>query len=195
MRTKHLLKTLTLAGIASALVACGGGGGSDETNAPTQDSSPLSKYFGTYSVCDRDHTEATVTFKDEGNEQFSFITTEVTYQNANCTGTVLGTYKWSAPGIATYESTGIATVRGGGLPSSLQIDKFRSSAPAMQNTLTGPGVVGNCVKYSTGRSVCYELNQPAKTLLGGLYKSGTQIYEMVLENGAYEVYGTYNQVN
>ena len=120
------------------------------------------------------------------------LPTEVTYQNDNCTGNVLGTYTWSAPAKLTLTSTGVATVRGGGLPASLTVDKVQLTATNVRIVVSGAAATGNCINYPNGQ-VCYEQLPSNATTPGAFYLSGGKLYEMLLENGVYFVQGVYTK--
>ena len=175
---KSFQKSTLILSFLFALTACGGGGG-DTGTATT------GKYSGTYSYCDGDHTRYKVVFTDTGNENYKSLTSEITYQNANCTGTVLATYSETVPSTLTFQESSIATVNVPNLGSSLKIDKYKINIPKFTATLSGPGVVnGNCVKYPNGQ-FCYTLDSDAEQLDVGFYSSSNGVYPLVLENGVY----------
>ena len=78
-----------------------------------------------------------------------------------------------------------------GLPSSLSIDKVAMSANT-QATLTGPGVVGNCINYPNGE-ICYDLTVQGQVNNGAFYISGNTLYELLLDNGIYYDEGIYTK--
>lgn len=174
----------------AALVACGGGGGGDaENKAPV---GALEKYAGSYAYCDQDHTKYSIVLTSAGNDTLEAVPTEVTYQNSNCSGSILGTYSWTAPEKITLSSTSVGTVSGGGLPASLLIEKVQRTLSNINITLTGPNVSGNCITYPGG-SFCYEKGPFNETKQGGLYLSDGKLHELLLENGVYNVNGIYNK--
>lgn len=182
-------RSLFVLSLSAVLAACGGGGGGDDqSSAP---SGPLAKYIGSYSYCDQDHTKYSVSLTDAGNEKLNALFSEVTYQNSNCSGTILGDYKWNSPGTVSLISTGISTVSVQGLPSSLSIDKV-SMTVNTQATLTGLGVSGNCVTYPNGE-ICYDLTVQGQSSDAALYISGNTLYELYLDNGVYYEEGTYSR--
>ena len=172
---KSILKTTLALSFVAVLAACGGGGSS---------STGAGKYAGAHSYCDGDHTRFRLVLTETANGNYSLLDSEVTYQNANCTGNVLATYSASVPSILTFVETSVAPIRVPGLASSLSIDKYKMNAPRATGTLTGPGVAGNCVTYPGGR-FCYELNSDALQLDLGLYPAPAGFYTLVLEDGVY----------
>lgn len=175
--------------LSVVLAACGGGGGDEGGNGNSTPAGPLEKYVGSYSYCDQDHTKYSLSLTNAGNQDLYGSIEEVTYQNSNCSGDVLGTYKWKSPATISYISTGVATVNAAGLPASLSIDKVKMTLTT-QATLTGPGVTGNCLKYPGG-NVCYDLSINSASNDGGLYISGSKLYELSLENGVYVLESPY----
>lgn len=179
----------------AVLTACGGGsdGADDSSSAPApQPVGALAKYIGNYSYCDQDHTKYSVSITDAGDGALNTAPTEVSYQNSDCTGSVLATYSWTAPARVTLSSTSVATVSGGGLPSSLTIDKIQATASNINIRLVGPGVSGNCVSIPSGR-FCYDSGPFDATTQAGFYLSGGKLYEMVLNNGVYVVGSVYSK--
>ena len=191
--TMKKLFNLTLAASAAALVtACGGGGGSGsgDNSTPVVVNS-MSKYIGEYSYCDQDHTRTSIALTDAGGQSLNIAYSEVTYQNANCSGTILANYNWNNPGRVTYISTDVATVSAPGLPSSLSVDKVGLSVNT-QATLSGPGASGNCVTYPRG-NFCYDLIVQGQTNEGAFYLTGNTFYELLRSNGIYYSDGVYTK--
>lgn len=183
-----LIRTLLALSLTVALAACGGGDDSTPSNnSPSTTLGALEKYTGMYSYCDGDHTRYNLAVTDAGDGQLNAAPSEITYQNANCTGSILATYTEPSPSKITYLSTGVVTVNGDGLPSSLSVDKVTLSFPTMQASLTGPGVSGSCVNYPGG-DYCMNLSITAQTFNGALYLSGSSLYTLELENGTYYHY-------
>lgn len=177
------------------LMACGGGGDSDggsTNNTEELQTGALAKYIGSYSYCDQDNTRYSLVLNSTGNNTLNIEPTEVTYQNSDCSGNVLGTYSWTTPATATLASTSVATVSGGGLPGSLTIDKIQVAVNNARIRLVGPAVTGNCVKFSNG-NICYNQLQTNTTIQGGFYLSNGKLYELELENGTYFVSGIYSK--
>lgn len=169
--------TLTLSFVC--LIAACGGGNQSESQQASQD-----KYAGTHSYCDGDHTRHRLTLTGTGNNNYRATSSEITYQNSDCTGSVLATYSEPDAGNMTFIETATTTVRAQGLASSLSIDKYKLNIPQTTPTLTGPAVVGNCFNYPVGR-ICYDLNIAAEQVDLGLYKTSAGFYVLLLENGTY----------
>lgn len=125
-----------------------------------------------------------MTLTGTGNNNYKATSSEITYQNSNCTGTVLATYSEPDAGTFTFNETTIAPVRVPGQASNLSIDKYKLNIPQSRATLTGPAVVGNCFNYPAGR-ICYDLNIDAEQVDLGFYKTNAGFYVMNLENGIY----------
>jgi len=185
---KYVLSTVALA----TLVACGGGGGDDTAANDPSTAGPLDKYLGTFSYCDQVNTRYSVDITSADGSAVNITSTEVTYENANCSGAALGTKVWNGAARLTYLSTSVGTVDGPGLPSSLTIDKVQITASNISQTLTGPGVTGNCVRHSSG-TICYDIGVINLNEQGAFYLSGSQLYQMYLENGVYIVDGVYTR--
>lgn len=172
----NFFKTTLSLSFVGLLAACGGG-----TQQESQD-----KYAGTHSYCDGDHTRYRLTLTGTGNNNYKVTHSEITYQNSNCTGSVLATYSEPDASNLTFIETAIATVRAPGLASSLSIDKYKLNIPQTTATLTGPAVVGNCFNYP-GRNgrICYDLNVDAEQVDLGAYKTSAGFYLLLLEDGTY----------
>lgn len=180
---QNLLKHALSATAVAMLVACGGGGDGDDITP----SNPIAiKYVGTYNHCDGDHTKYTMTLTDGGNGKLNAIPTEVTYQNSNCTGSILATatYSESKPTIMTFTGDAIVTTSAPGFPSSTNLDTFSAATPSSQINLTGPGVRGNCVYYPPGR-FCYDLNVASEIVNIGFQKTDNGFHAFTLDNGIY----------
>lgn len=202
MRTS---RSILAVGLVFALTACGGGGGGGSggyTEEVIEDAviengtytprGPLAKYVGRYSFCS-DHTEYQIEFSPTGDDDLSADVREITYQGEDCTGATLATFFWSAPASVSYSATGIATVRGAGLPTSLSLDKVKVSVQEVRGQLSGMSVSGNCVTYPKG-SFCYDLTTTqTNESQGGLYLVGGKLYELQLDNGVYSVTNTYTK--
>jgi hypothetical protein len=174
-------KTTLALSLVCLIAACGGGG--DSSQSESQQASQ-NKYAGAHSYCDGDHTRYRVTLTGTGNNNYKATASEITYQNSNCTGSVLATYSEPDAGNLTFIETATATVSAIGLASSLSIDKYKLNIPQTTATLTGPAVVGNCFNYPTGQ-ICYDLNIAAEQVNLGLYKTIAGFYLLLLENGTY----------
>lgn len=196
---KNTIK-LTLAASAVALLAACGGGGGDSGGSGSGSgggdtaNNPLSKYAGTYYICDG-RSKETVTVAANGSNSISFAYVEEIYQNNNCTGSVIGTYRLPQAVTATYQNQTTAnfppvTI----LPNADTVDRVTLSSPGMTAQLTGSGVSGSCVNYSGGK-VCYDnLVLPAVSTTGAAYLSGNYLVTFSLENGVLESDGIYSKV-
>jgi hypothetical protein len=108
------------------------------------------------------------------------------YQNANCQGPVIGTYK-PQPVVATYQNQATAK-----LPpvtvfaTSDLVDRISMSSAGGTDQLTGSGVNGNCVNYPGGRYCFEDLTRPAETWTGAGYLKGDYFVMFYLENGVLE---------
>jgi hypothetical protein len=183
------------AGLATiaTLVACGGGGDSGASGAASVSvNNPLKKYEGTYYVCDANEKDI-VTFSATGADGLNVSFSAEVYSGANCSGSILGSYKWNAPALITYKDTTTATLPPATVfPFSATVDRVTLLTSPSTATLTGSGVKDNCVSYSyvsngtttTGKS-CFELALQASTSTGALYLTADNQYlvQLSLQNG------------
>ncbi len=169
---KSIISCLSLV----TLVACGGGGSGIANN-------PLQKYEGTYYVCDG-RAKETVTVTASGSTSVSLSYVEDTYQNNNCSGSIIGTYKLPQAITATFDSPVTASFpKVTILPTTATVDKVALSVPAMTAQLTGSGVSGRCITY-TGGSSCYDtLVVPLFNGAGALYITGNYLVIFSNNNG------------
>lgn len=191
---RKLVKYFLCSSAVLVLMACGGGDDANDagSDAGSIEATALGKYIGSWSYCDQDHTRYSLIINGSGVDALNTAPTEVTYQNANCTGIVLGTYTWSMPARITISSTSIATVSGAGLPRSLAIDKIQVAVNNATMRLVGPGVNGNCIALSNS-SLCYNPIPTNSVIQGGFYFSEGRLYELELDNGTYFVSGVYTK--
>lgn len=193
------LKTALALSLVAVLTACGGGdvtsgsdtggaGGNGGTGGANTPPTTANKYEGTHSYCDDDHTRYRVTLTSTGNNNYRAKFSDITYQNSNCTGSVLATYSEPLESTLTFIETATANVSAQGLASSLSIDKYKFNVPQQIATLTGPNVVGDCVNYpGPDGKFCYEqLNIAAEQVDWGLYKTSAGFYLLNLVNGTYD---------
>ncbi len=183
---KSTLKTKFAISLVALLTACGGGGGGGGGGGDPA-TATVGKYAGTHSYCDRDHTRFRLTLTGTEGENYNLTRTMISYQNANCTGDVLGTYSVSSPSTLTFVETAIATVSVPNLASSLSIDKYKLKTGPTTGTLVGPGVDGPCVNITSNQQICFEMTMDAQELDLGFYLTTGGFYLMELENG---IYGT-----
>jgi hypothetical protein len=184
-----MYKKIKLALVISSVVllsACGGGGGSaPAASALATDNNPLKKYQGTYYICDDDdHSKKILSITATGTNSMSMTYVENIYQNASCTGAIVGTYSMPLPVTATYQSQTTAnfpavTI----LPLSDIVDQLTISSPAMTAQLTGSGVAGSCVYYTSGNTCESNLVTPATTITGASYLRGDYFVTLSLSNG------------
>ena len=183
------VKFVLAATAVATLVACGGG---DGTTVSTENN-PLKKYEGTYYICDG-HTKETVTVTATGSNAVNLTNVEEIYNNTNCSGSVVGTFRLPQPVTATYLNQTTAnfppvTI----LPNADTVDRVNLSSPAMTAQLTGTGVSGSCVTY-TGGNVCYNnINLSALNETGAAYLSGNYLITFNLVNGVLEAEGIYSK--
>ena len=175
-----------------AVVFAGCGGGGDSSGGASADN-PLRKYEGTYYHCD-DHDKVSVTVVAAGSNSVTLSYTEQIYQNANCTGSIVGTYTLPQAITASFQSQTTAnlppvTV----LPSAGTVDKITVSAPNMTAQLTGTGVKGSCVYFSSGNTCFDSLDLPAQTTTGALHLSGNYLVVFTLSNGVLESDSIYSK--
>lgn len=192
---QNTLKYALSATVVAMLVACGGGGDDNGTanSQPVDPASPIAKYTGSYSYCDQDHSKYTIVFSQAGSNVLRADFSDVTYQNTNCTGPVLGTYILNGT-LLNYLSTGVGTVSSGGiLPASLTFDKFQARFSNLTPILTGPAVINNCVRISSAKQFCFDVLTLNQTLQAGFLLDGSILYELPLENGVYELDGIYRK--
>ncbi|KQP23523.1 hypothetical protein ASF43_06660 [Pseudorhodoferax sp. Leaf267] len=168
-------------GALAMLAACGGGGGDDDEfepiGPPAGPAGMLDKYVGSYSACDLNHTRFNLVVTSEVNRLHGFKRENVTYENADCTGSVLGTHAWSAPAQLEYLSASDVLVRSTELPGNLRVDKARILMSNVRFKVEGPAVANDCITYPKG-TICYD----TKTINGdgeiALYLSGSTLYVM-----------------
>lgn len=176
---------IALAISAVFLAACGGGGGGGGDGADSKTSAtknPLGKYVGNYYACD-DHELSIKRVVEYEGDGLSISLASKVYQNADCSGQVLGDVEF--PGSVTVKYSGVTTAAMppvSVLPSSDTVDKVSVSVPAMTPRLVGVGVDGLCVKYSGG-DTCYEAIPVAAVADAALYLKGGYMVSFSLENG------------
>ena len=170
----YVTKLALIIGAATTLVACGGGGSSD---APPVATNRWAANAGTYTVCNG-YWRYAVVFSAAGSNQATITTHSEIYDGNSCTGSIIATLTYPTPVTFTYQSTASVPVSGlGPSPQTLTIDKVQVNIPAMTGTLTGPGVVGNCVYYAGGSS-CDSLTVAAQIVDGGLYLTANTLMEL-----------------
>lgn len=190
---KTIKYTLATSAVA-LLVACGGGGGGGEGGGDVANN-PLAKYVGVYYSCeDNEKTTLTLNLTDSGS--LSIALAEDVYSGDNCSGNIVGSYRWLTPARATYKGQTTVTMPPITLlPFSDKVDEVRASTAGITTELTGSGVVGNCVQYSystasgsTEGESCFELNYPSENVDIALYLTadGQYLVQFSRENGVLE---------
>lgn len=179
------------ASVLAVLTACGGGGGGGGSTADN----PLKKYEGTYYVCDKNE-KTTLQMAPTGSNGLNVTMSAEVYSANNCSGNVIGSYRWNSPVLLTYTGATTAnlppvTV----LPYADTVDKVALNTSSMTASLSGSGVNGSCVNYSyvgnngtvTGNT-CYDLVMNATSSNGALYMSsnGQYVVQFALNNGTYQ---------
>lgn len=178
----NFFKTTLALPLVFLIAACGGG-----TQQESQD-----KYAGTYSYCDNDHTRYRATLTGTGKNNYSMSYSEIIYQNADCTGSVLATYSEPDASTWTFIETATAPVSAPGLASSLSIDKYKLNIPQQTARLTGTNLTlrGDgltCFPVTTNRvPFCYRLDVEEESVDIGVYLGSTGYSLLILENGTYE---------
>ncbi len=161
-------------GIALAiLTACGGGGGGDDGAALLD--GPLAKYVGSYQSCDMDNELLIVNISQQSSDILNMSLQTNYFANKNCTGELIATETLSSPFTVSYKSTESALVYGiesGAITTT--VDSVLVTLPATTISLTGSGVVGNCINIPNKRTCLNETTIPAGSSNGGLYINGSK---------------------
>lgn len=181
---KSAIKYTWAAGAVAILTACGGSGGGGGTSG-----NPLLKYEGAYYVCEQnDHSKQTVTAQASGSNALNISVVNRVYENAGCTGNVVGTYIISSTLTTTYTGQSTITLPPVTvLPSNGTVDNVNLAISSGTAELTGTGVVGNCVYY-TGGNVCFnEMSRLASTTTGSIYKYGNYFVTFDSANHAQDI--------
>ena len=180
-------KLATLAIATSVLAACGGGGdGSTTSSAPANSDTPLAKYIGQYELCDgNEKMSLAVTAANDGALTLNAQTTY--FDKSNCSGSVVATEVRTPGSTARYQAAGNRNTSGvpGGNSNNLDMVLLTQQPGVIQ--LSGGGVNGKCIKYSTGNTCLDSLAIPASTANGGLLLQGATLYFLIEMNGRYEV--------
>lgn len=185
---ENTIKLILATASVALLAACGGGGGGggETTN------NMLNKYEGVYYHCE-DNEKSTLTLTANGSDSLNVLLATDVYSGDNCSGSVIGSYRWNTPGVVTYQRKTTATMPPITLLSySDTVDEVTLSAANVSAQLTGSGVSGNCVNYSystqngsrTGQS-CFDLSFPSTSQTGALYLTADNQYlvQFSRENG------------
>lgn len=202
------MKFVLAAATVAILVGCGGGGSSGGGGSTADN--PLVKYNGTYYHCDK-NARTTVVMTPTGSNGLNVTVSNDVYSGVNCTGSVIGAYRWNSPALITYTGRTSATLPAVTvLPFSDTVDTVTLNTSSMTGTLTGSAVSGSCVNYSyvdggstiTGRH-CYSLVMQASSSSGALYLSSDNQYlvQFALINGTLQAQemdsrnSTFNYIN
>jgi len=187
---KKLFKIFSLIAVAlTTLTACGGGGGSVGDNTAV----PLTKYVGSYQSCNGNHTSNITKISEAASTSLTASLRFDYYENANCTGPIVGTLLFPSPLTYTYDGNSIVSTTGiQPTTVNLSVDKLLVSAPQMTLSLTGTGVKlvnGQlCAVYKSGNTCPDSLNQPAVTgYAAAIYLIGADLYLLVPSGAFYKV--------
>jgi hypothetical protein len=174
------LKLVTSLAVTVTLVACGGGGDIDIDSSSVSVNNPLKKYEGIYQDCD--NNEKTIySLLATGTDGLNLNYSQELYENSNCSGELLASYKWNEPALITYKDTisAMQTTQGAvnDFPSSVTVDRVTVLTRPSTATLTGSRVIDNCVIYWTvdnmgmpvGSKICFDLMRQSRTSTGSLY--------------------------
>ncbi len=143
----------------------------------------LAKYAGVYHYCE-DNEKSTLTLVANVSDGLNLTMASDVYSGNNCSGSVVGSYRWIQPAVITYQSQTHATLPEVTLlPQSDTVDEVSISLAGVSAQLTGSGVSGNCVNYSftsgsltrSGES-CFELTFPSTPESGALYLTADSQY-------------------
>lgn len=199
-------KIFGLAIVATALTACGGGGGSDGA-APTapQSTTALAPYVGVWeSPCDSRERE-TATFALTPSGTLTITTKDEYFALVGCTGPVLATLTLSASYTAVFTGTADAAVQlaQGAAPTAIKVDVVNSSVPSVSLQVAGPGVVRStqdgkpqwCIDFGGGSRTCIQDEgvQPAASARGGLYIKDNQLFSLEPSGSTFVVEGIYTR--
>jgi hypothetical protein len=172
--------------ITATLIACGGGG--DSGSSSVSSNNPLKKYEGTFYVC-MEKTKETLKYSATGADGLNAIYSADVYSASDCSGSIIGSYKWDAPALMTYNGATNATLPSFTvLPFSDTVDRVTMLTSPSTATLTGTGVKDGCVylyeSFGTSRS-CFDLVLQQRTISGALYLTADNQYltALVLKNG------------
>ena len=158
----------------------------------------LSKYVGTYAFCEG-HERDQLTIAQSASGELMIQQNSYYYQNANCSGPIVGTYTMPAVVSFTLLSSGLASVTGYPSKYSLatfMVDRVSISSPGFTRSFTGTNVVNIdervCVLFSDGgRSCVSELTVPAEEYVGGLILTDAVLILVKANERGYERYYTY----
>jgi hypothetical protein len=149
---------------------------------------PLKKYEGTFYVC-IEKTKETLKLSATGADGLKVSFSSEVYSGANCSGSILGSYKWDAPALMTYNDATSATLPSFKvLPFSATVDHVTILTSPSTATLTGPGVKDDCVysyeSFSTS-TYCFDLALQQRTISGALFLTADNQYLTILalQNG------------
>lgn len=196
----HNTTNRTVAAIAMALLSACGGGSDSTANEDEADEEvvvpahPMDKYLGSYSYCDRDYTREWLTITKASDGTYKSSVRTVVYENADCTGSALGTMSRSPSPTLQHLSNEVVPARIEGLPASLAVDLLRLTWINGKLNLEGPGVSGNCLSYPKGY-ICYGAADLNRVTEARMYLSDTALYMLDLEDGGYIADEIYVRIN
>jgi len=180
-------KLAALAIATSVLAACGGGGDSAPASTTSVNGeTPLAKYLGQYELCGGNQKVA-LTVTTTGNGILTLDAQTTYYDKNNCSGSVVASEVRTPSSTAQYQSTGNGNTSGVPGASINVLDMVLLTQQPGTIQLTGSGVNGKCIKYSTGSTCLTSLAISANTANGGLLLQGSTLYVLIETNGRYEV--------
>jgi hypothetical protein len=200
------MKQVYLAGaLLLALSACGGGATQNGPATPpvsTTPATPLAAYIGTWATSCNFHAidTATITRAPGDSEAISIAYKTDYYSNADCTGTILGTWRQSASATAVYGGTVDASVvfTQGAAAVPARVDWVTTTLPMHTWLVTGSGVVYSvvngyaqwCINYANGDGACIAdpgVVSAATVYPAGLSMQGNVFYELSSDASLYLV--------
>lgn len=192
---KNIIQYALTTSAVALLAACGGGGGDTTNNV-------LKKYEGAYYHCE-DNEKTALTLTAIGSDSLNVTLATDVYSADNCSGNVIGSYRWNTPAVVQYQRKTTATMPAiTVLPYSDTVDEVTLSFANVTAQLTGSGVVGQCVNYAystqngtrSGQS-CFELTFPSTLQTGALYLTADNQYlvQFSRTNGVLEAEGMYSK--
>lgn len=171
------------------------GAGSSDGGTGTAVANPLKKYEATYYACDRNE-KVILQMIPTGSNGLNITMSALVYSSPNCSGSIIGYYKWDSPALAVYQGVTTANLP----PATIfkysdTIDLLVIDNSSVTATLTGSGVNGSCVYYSylynnssTSGKSCFKLSYPSTVANGAFYLTPDSHYliQFELKNGIYQ---------
>lgn len=166
------IQTLIAAIFVSVLSACGGG--DEDKHVPVADTyvpviikhvPATDKYVGTWSTCNNNHMTLTVTFTSPSPSYLSYTILNNIYENANCSGAIVGRVDFKSPVTFTYNYTRNFSIYNKfnvqpfiWYNEDLDIGNIRNNKMTVLITGTGVKTVNSqqCVFWSPTGSICFD---------------------------------------